>query len=507
MFIVIVYLLLIGILTYFYFKKGGDNFIFTPKTKVGWLASAASLFMIHVSADQGQLFMGIVKEYGVKGMWMLWSAYLGAFIVPIVFAPIWYKLQFSHDNAFYLLRFPGNGGRLLYKFRAYYVGVLVVSLSLGFHIIGFSRIVSFYFQKDSTTSILVVGLVILIYSLKNTIDLKIRTDNFHMLIYVGAILFTGWSLIALDLPTPSSIPSVDLSLFPEDTDTIGWFGMITFLGFQWWSATLFDGGGPEMARYTAVKSSSSAIKSGILSVIFSALFALIMLWVVIKLCTVSNIQGEESFIKILFSLLPHWGHDLVVLGFFAVFISTVEALMNWGGSFVAMDLYPKQLETSKFYRGRIGFLSMLALSFLGTVIALYVGSLRGVIQIVFSVSAGVAPVYILRWFWYRISAWSQISAMVSSGVFTLLYPLLHELTPLSSFPMEWSRVIVVTILTSVVWVSITLLNHENQDEIRSRMLPITGNLSSVIRRFAMALVLGVSVLLVILVIYTYSFEV
>jgi Na+/proline symporter len=129
--------------------------------------------------------------------------------------------------------------------------------------------------------------------------------------------------------------------------------------------------------------------------------------------------------------------------------------------------------------------------------ALQIDSLQNLIKITFSIAAGVAPVYILRWIWFRINAWSQLSAMLSSAVFTLLYPSLHKILPLRNFPLEESRVLVVTILTTIIWILITFLTPNQEIEVRNKMLPVLGSRKVFVKRFILALFLGILLTLLI----------
>ena len=141
-----------------------------------------------------------------------------------------------------------------------------------------------------------------------------------------------------------------------------------------------------------------------------------------------SMPGELAYVSSLFNLLPSYSKDIVFLGFFAMFITTAESLLNWGASFLVIDAWNGWLNPNKKQKEHRSFsiVMMLALSLLSVLVALNVSNLLELIKITFSISAGVAPVFILRWIWFRINAWSQLSAMLSSGVFTLIYPYLHE---------------------------------------------------------------------------------
>ena len=176
-----------------------------------------------------------------------------------------------------------------------------------------------------------------------------------------------------------------------------------------------------------------------------------------------------------------------------MFITTAESIMNWGASFLTMDAYKAYVNPAASEKRIrvVSFGTMVFLSLLSLIFALQIDNLQSLIKLTFSISAGVAPVYILRWIWFRINAWSQLSAMLSSAVFTLIYPTIHDFTPLKTYPMAESRVLVVTLLTTFVWVLVTFLTTNQSAEVRLKMLPILGSRLSFLKRFALAISLGI----------------
>ena len=143
---------------------------------------------------------------------------------------------------------------------------------------------------------------------------------------------------------------------------------------------------------------------------------------------------------------------------------------------------------------------------MATFFAFSVNSLQGLIKITFSIAAGVAPVYILRWVWYRINAWSQISAMISSGVFTLLYPYIHEYTPFVNYAQEESRLVVVTCLTTFVWVLVTFLTKDKSARTRSVMKENVNSPQWILKRLALSLLLGVVLMGITVSVWWYLLE-
>jgi Na+/proline symporter len=468
--------------------------------------------MLHLSVDQGQLITGVVERHGIQGMWLFWASWLGAFVVPIVFAPLWRKLNFMTDNEFVLFRFPGKSGQILHAFRAAYVGMLVVSLLIAFHLIGITRVTSLYFGIEESTSLLFITLILCLFALKNVFEIKVKTDILHYLIFLIATLLScffiwqsseGWENVTDYL---QSRPGQS-NLFPEFSEKGNWFSILIFVGIQWWSCNLFDGGGPEMARFTSVKDGKRAVWSGLVPPFLTLVLGSILLIQVLFILSNNEsyaVNPEKLYISAIFMHTPEYLKGLIFLGFFGMFITSAEALMNWGASFITIDLYQryKNQHASKNDLRIFSFSTMVILTLLSSLFAYQINNLETLIKITFSIAAGTAPVYILRWIWYRINAWSQLSAMIGSGTYTLIYPHIHKQLNLN-LPFEESRVLVVTILTTLTWVLVTLFTLDQSAEVEIRMSLLKHDMKAFWQRFILAIGIGLVTLLCVIGFWDY----
>lgn len=508
MIVLFFYLLVLTAMIFFRRKYIGKG-IFKTSKKVTWFVSGISLLMYYVSVEQGQVITGILEEKGIWGLWVFWPSLLGSMVVPIVIAPLWEKLDFITDNQFILFRYYGKPARILHQFRSIYVGGFVVAFLLGFHILAFSNVVESYFFLSHTLAVWLTGTVLLLFALKNAYDLKIRTDAFHAILYFISLVIAFYFLIHYSGGWNTSLQQfkssgiLKTSILPPKEQPHEWGLFFVFLGVQWWSAQLFDGGGPEMSRFTATKGRYNVIKAAILPVLlYMVLSILILMMAVISISLQTSNTSEKGFIEMIFMVVPNKWDSMIFLGFFAMFITTSESIMNWGGSFLSIDLYKTYLlptKSNKHY-AFISFLSMALLCLFATIIAQYNLSLKYLILIVFSISAGVAPVYILRWFWMKISAWTQLSAMIASGFFTLLCEVLKLKSPalFNSFYLDayTIQLIFVTISTCLVWLTITFLvpSKLNHEFIVFRKSNFLSNVN-ILRQFALALILGIILLI------------
>ena len=483
--------------------------IFRSTKKTKWIVAAISMFMLS-EGDMGQLYSGIISEKGIWGLWLLWVGLISTAIVPLVFAPMWVKLNLLTDNQFTLYRFSGSAAKTLHKFRAVYVGGIIVSFVLAFKTVAFGRILQVYYDISMPHAVLITGALLSLFALKNTYSSKFKTDILHGIIYIASLIIAFYFLYKNSGGYQNIIETIKLkspdtlSIVPPKGNQDLWNTMFIYLGIQWWSSSTYDGGGPEMSRYTAAGSKWGAIKVGLFSKILLIPITLVVIFMALMsfVNTGFSANGEIGFIISIFESVPDYIAPVVLLGFFALFISSAEGTLNWGASFLAVDYYKGYLQTDKsenHYR-IISFLSMLLLSITATIIAYYVDSLELLIKIMFSISAGVAPVFVLRWFWMRINAWSQLSAMLSSGVFTLLFFIFEYYNPnffdsSGLFAYEW-RMIVVTLLTTITWLIITFLTPKDSEEIINRFVKILPPKKEIIKLFIVAILIGLAFIVV-----------
>ncbi len=454
--------------------------------------------MIAQSLQMGQFYFGILANRGWSGMWIVWCGSLVSFVVPLVFAPLWQKLQLQTDNQFYLIRYPGSWGKFLHVFRVGYVGILVSAFLVSFNLLAFSRILAYFFIIPFNVALFSSWLLLLLYALFNLNEKRKRVNVIMLSFVMACVVVMIWKL--LQVWPSTKIPNlIWRDLFPGDQS--GWMLFWTYMGVQWWSALMFDGGGKETARFVANSTRMETIKAAMIPVIGHAIVAnlvLVLCWYLLQSNPQQN-QNEWTFIPLLMNEMPVMFIWLIFIGYCAMFLSVCASQIQWSGSLVMID----GLETywsKKFISrilNRIEWLVVLALSLLSLFFAFYANSLMELTQIVFSISAGVAPFYIGRWFWWRISAFCQWMVMMTSALITLLYSQLIIFLPifhLKFLPMEESRLIVVTLISMFVGVITTLLfpsTHPHLDFIQS-----IGSRKKLAYRLLLAIILGAIFLMV-----------
>ncbi len=496
-FVIVVYVLLLLLVSVLSYRRGFLN-IFRTEGRIPWFIAGFSVFLINPDTINIISKMGIVAEEGYSGMWIFYSAVLGAGFLPILFAPLWSRLNFMTDNQFILLRFSGRPAKILHLFRAAYVGYLVVALFIAQIFIGFSKLLMVFFEISYPQSFLVISILLILLIAKNSLRLKVRTDFFNGLIYLLAFA-AGAYFVVKEYGGLSSVYSKinsDYSsytrLFPQNLSGSS-FGSLTnvfvYFFIQWWSINVLDGAGPEAQRFMNVKSPFQAFKAAFLPLILFSIVFLLQSFVIDAGIIMINqspedipiINGipdkEAAFINIYRNAMPAGISTLIFLAFLVGFVAFLESFINWGSGFVVVDVFRTYIfkkKSDRFY-STLSYMVMIVIGFSGILIAWYNTHLLGLQKFIFAMGAGVGPVFILRWFWWRINAWSQFTAMVASLVFAVGWDLLYTSSDLFRYFIDFQtenynfsyysfKLICLTLLVSISWLTITFLTKPDDRE-------------------------------------------
>ncbi|MFN3555827.1 MAG: sodium:solute symporter family transporter [Bacteroidales bacterium] len=493
--------------------------VFSLDKKAFWLVSSLSLIMLGISAETGQIFSGIIYQRGLWGLWFIWVAGLGAGLLPLVFAGLWARMGFITDNQFLLFRFSGKGARVLHKFRAIYVGLFVIAILLSFQLVAFSRILSYFIGIPANQALLISGLLLMIFSLKNTYQAKLYSDVLNFILFFGSFLvafvYLWWQSggISTALTIVATHSPERLQTFPASDAREMWNALWVFLGIQWWSTQILDGSGPEAQRFVNTRGKWGPLKAGLLPIFIQAAISFLMVIFILMgmslelhLPHMAQTYDPESMYAGFFAeFLPTGLKGLALVGFFAAFITTAEGRLNWGASFLMVDLYKqyyRPAESEKHYVV-LSFGVMVLLSLLAMFFAWWGGNLQFLFRLVFSIGAGVGPVFVLRWFWLRINAWSQLSAMISSGVYAMGFLALSNYVPsfepwlLSQLSLDLysAQILCVTLLTTFTWLAVTFLTPPDSAECLEDFRNIMPAAKTRNRNLAWAMAVGVLVFL------------
>lgn len=479
-----VVILVFLLISYLAGKKDSSN-IFAQSQKLSWWLASASVLMIFWNPSLDMMNTALVLESGYAGLWLTKDVLLTMGIGTILFAPMWGRLNITTDNQLISLRYSGVGAKILQNFRAIYVGFFVVAFLGSIYILAIKKILEAIFPISDGQFFFFAFIALLILISRNTFRKKVRTDAFiavlFLIVLIPAIYFLvkgmgGWQSMQLSL---LNTRSDKLSLLSIGSDNGFNFDILIFLFVQWWSVRILDYSNASVQRYLAVKDAWAAFKSIFIPVlVLSVLFAAFsFVWDAALLKADATTDGEQVFVQLWLAYAPAGLKGLLLICLIFGVMTTYESSINWGASLVTIDvikghLFPKMNEKSIKI---ISYAVMTLIGILSFAIAAYSEYLIKLQKLLFSMSAGVGLVFILRWFWWRVNAWSQLSAMLASLIYTLCYEFAYveiilfknwvdqsaELLQLSYYPF---KIIVLTISVTCTWLMVTFLTPPDDEQ-------------------------------------------
>lgn len=478
--VILVFLLV----SYFAGKKEGSN-IFSQSQKLSWWLASASVLMIFWNPSFDMMNTALVLESGYAGLWLTKDVLLTMGIGTILFAPMWGRLNITTDNQLISLRYSGIGAKILQNFRAIYVGFFIVAFVASIYILAIKKILEAIFQISEGQFFFFAFVALMILISRNTFRKKVRTDAFIaillLVVIAPAIYFLvsgmgGWESMQLSLQNSQQ---EKLSLLSLDHENGFNFDILVFLFVQWWSIRILDYSNASVQRYLAVKDAWAAFKSIFIPVlVLSFLFAAFsFIWDAALLKADSNTDGEQLFVQLWLAYAPAGLKGLLLVCLIFGVMTTFESTINWGASLVTLDvikghLFPKINDKSIKI---ISYSVMTLIGLLSFSIAAYSEYLIKLQKLLFSMSAGVGLVFILRWFWWRVNAWSQLSAMLASLIYTVGFEFAYlefssfqywmdqgaGFLELSYYPF---KIIVLTIAVTITWLTVTFLTPPDDEE-------------------------------------------
>jgi Na+/proline symporter len=444
------------------------------------------------AADTPLVVTGLVARNGIAGNWIWWSMVFSGMLTVFFYAKLWRRAGVLTDVEFAEIRYHGKPAAFLRIFRAIYLGLPINLIIMGWvnlaivkimmSVLGISKIEALFF------AILIMFITASISSLSGLWGV-LWTDMFQfflkmsmvILLAVYAVSATGGmgSLVTKlhEIDQHRDPSSSILSFVPDLNST--WMPMITFFVFiavNWW-ASWYPGAEPGGGGYVAQRIfCAKNEKHSLLATLWFniAHYALRPWpWVIVALVAVVRYNNDPAFhadpesgyIRILISDLPSYFRGLMLAAFAAAYMSTIGTQLNWGASYLVNDVYRRFIpEKSEKHYVKFSQVVTMVLMILSAIVTFYMDSIASAWQLLMALGAGTGLVYILRWFWWRINAWSEISAMASAFVVSLTLQFGFGLT--ESNPYQFAYLLLITtVITTGVWLTVTYLTKPEPNEV------------------------------------------
>ena len=517
--IVASYFILSAAIGFAFTKRGGESLseYFISGRQVPWWLAGASMVATTFAADTPLVVTGLVFSHGVAGNWLWWCLLMSGMLTVFFFARLWRRAHVMTDIEFAEIRYQGPPATFLRGFRAIYLGIFVNSIILGWVTKAMIKILGISLGVNPYVAVGICFVITVAYSVAAGMWAVLWTDLVQFVIKMTAVIVLavfavkavgGMTALKTGLVAHFGSETAALSVLPVSVKNGGiqsyvWMPAITiavFLFVQWWAAW-YPGAEPGGGGYVAQRIfSAKTERDGVLATLFFQVAHYAVRpwpWIITGLATVilypngvlvNGVRDHEAaYVQAFVDLLPTPWRGFMMAGFAAAYMSTVATQLNWGASYLVNDFYRRFVRKSASEKHYVS-VSRAATVFLFLVSVLVTSQLATVEQawkFLIGLGAGTGLVYILRWYWWRINAWSEISAMIASfvtfsyvsGSFALVLSKLHIIAP--DRVVAWTPSIVanagvdadaMTLLitvavTTVVWVVTTFLTQPESAEI------------------------------------------
>lgn len=470
--------------------KDASSYFLSGRTMPWWLLGV-SMVATTFSTDTPNLVTDIVRKQGVSGNWVWWAFLITGLLTVFIYAKLWRKSGVNTDIEFYELRYGGKPARFLRAFRAVYLGVIFNVFAMAGVTLAAIKIGQVMLGLSPLQTVGIAGLVTVIFSAVGGFKGVVYTD--FILFFVAMAGAIGAAYYCVNLPEVGGINhllqhdvvSEKLNILPDFNNKETLITLLIIpLAVQWWSAWYPGaepgGGGYIAQRMLAAKDENHAIGA---TFFFNILHYALRPWpwILVALASlviypdVASIHeafpdvpldklGDDLAYSAMLTHLPNGLIGIVLTSLIAAYMSTISTHLNWGSSYVVNDFYQQHInkEASQKELVNVGRISTVVLMVLSAAFALTLTNALQLFNIIIMFGAGTGLIFILRWFWWRINAWSEITAMVASGIisvlinFTALGPWLFGETGLMPGYMTFP---IIVLFTTICWLAVTFLTQ------------------------------------------------
>ena len=493
-------------------SKSAEDFFLSGRSMPWWLLGV-SMVACTFSCDTPNLVTDIVRTQGVAGNWAWWAFLLTGMLTVFVYAKLWRRSELATDLGFYEIRYAGTPAKALRGFRAVYLGLVFNVIIMGTVSLAAIKIGAAIFGLSPAVTLAIALTAVGVYATLGGLTGSIWADFYQYTVaMVGAVAAAyfavkmcgpdGTGTLAGLFKNPAvagkmnMLPALSGAEWKSTLMTI----FILPIAVQWW-ATWYPGAEPGGGGYIAQRMLSAKDEKNAVGAVMLFNFLHYALrswpWLIVALASLVVFPDLESlrsafpdaaeqFVKhdmaypAMISKLPAGWLGLVAASLIAAYMSTIATHLNWGSSYLVQDFYARFInpQASPKKQVFVGRVCMLVLLVAGGVMALILENAKGGFDLMLQVGAGTGLLYILRWFWHRLNAWSEISAMVISFAVACFFEwgapacgLTGWLT--SGWRAEWLnlsawKLILGVLVTTAGWLTVTFLTRPEPKELLDR---------------------------------------
>ncbi len=459
----------------YYSRRAGKDVseYFLSGRNLPWWLAGTSMVATTFAADTPLAVAGFVARNGIAGNWIWWNAAIGSMLTVFFFARLWRRAGIMTDVEFAELRYTGRPAAMLRAFRALYLGLPINFVIIGWVNLAMAKILAVTMGWTRLTAVLVSLAITGFYAALSGLWGVVVTDFFQFAFAMTGTVALAW--FALHAPAVGGIAGLRAHLPASTFEFIPRIGSVSdmsgpslalpvaaffaFIGVQWW-ASWYPGQEPGGGGYIAQRMMSAKDER---HSFFATLWFTVAHyclrpwpWILVGLASVVLYPGitdkEAGYVMVMRDLLPPGWRGMLLAAFFAAYMSTISTQLNWGTSYIVNDFYRRFVRTdaSTTHYVWVSRLATIATMIAAAVVTFYLESIRQAWEFVLESGAGIGLVLILRWYWWRVNAWSEVAAMVAPA---LGFVYLRAFTSIV-FPYT---LLYLVAWTTVCWLAVTFI--------------------------------------------------
>jgi Na+/proline symporter len=485
--IVVASLLICFVPALFFGKRAGKNTseFFASGRSVPWWLAGLSMVATTFSSDTPNLVTNIVRTNGVAGNWVWWAFVLTGVSTVFFYARLWRRSGVMTDLEFYELRYSGKAASFVRGFRSVYLGFFFNCMIMATVNLAACKIAGILFGFDRWQTLLIVGVLNVVFATYSGLWGVLVIDMIQFFIKMTAVIAAAYFVLQLpqigglsglvdklsNLKGPGGINY--LNILPDFSNNwdIAIAIFIMPVAVQWW-AVWYPGAEPGGGSYIAQRMlASKSEKDSLGAVLFFNVAHYVLRpwpWIIVGLCSIiiypqlSDIQnafpnldpkllGHDIAYPAMLKFLPVGFIGLMVGGLIAANSSTILTHLNWGASYLVHDFYRRFIRKDKSEKHYVlmGRVATVVLFFSASSLVFFLDTAYDAFNVILQIGAGTGLLYLLRWFWWRINAWCEVTAMASSFFISILMLILNK----SGIHFSSHIALIITILfTTICWV-------------------------------------------------------
>jgi len=501
--IIIFFLLLFLAIGFYYKKRAGKslNDFFLTGRNLPWYIAGISMVATTFAADTPLAVTELVAKNGISGNWIWWNMLIGGMLTTFFFAKFWRRANILTELEFIEIRYSGKPASFLRGFKSVYMGVFINALIIGWVNVALMSLIKVFFNVPDAYLIWIIaaamGLTVIYSALSGLWGVAITDVIQFILAMLGctilAVIVLNSEQIGGITGLKAQLPDWSLNFFPTinaqsggleiaQTLSITAGAFLAFVGVQWW-ASWYPGAEPGGGGYIAQRMMSCKDEK---NAVFATLFFQIAHyclrpwpWIIVGLAALvlyPELPVEDKklgYVMAMKDFLPVGLKGLLLLAFFAAYMSTISTQLNWGASYIVNDLYKRFLKPENSFRRpeaaqknyvQAGRWATLLIMLIALFVTTRITRISDVWEFLLECGAGLGMVLILRWYWWRINAWSEITATVFPFIaygFTKL--VLENHLPEVYIQNKFSYFFTVG-TTTLAWIAVTFLTKPTKKE-------------------------------------------